>query len=136
MYATSTLDGTLYYTKDVPGQRGNSDIVFRRLTAEGYSEPETPTGGINSNTQDSHPFIAPDESYIIFGSKRDRRVGLCVCFRQKDGSWGKAHYLKDILGIPPAGQAALSPDGEYIFFCLAGDMYWAKADFLDELRPD
>jgi hypothetical protein len=136
MYATSTLDGTVYYTADVPGRRGNSDIVFRRLTDGGYSEPESPAGGVNSETQDAHPFIAPDESYILFDSMRDDMAGLCACFRRKDGTWGEAVQLNDALDIPPAGQAAVSPDGKYVFFCLAGDMYWVSADFLDELRPE
>lgn len=136
MYATSTLDGTLYYTTDIPGQRGNSDIVKRRRTGDGFSELETPSGGVNSETQDAHPFIAPDESYILFDSIREGLVGLCLCYRQDDGSWSDAIYLRDILGIPPAGQAAVSPDGKYVFFCLAGDMYWASADFIDDLRPE
>jgi hypothetical protein len=37
-----------------------------------------------------------------------------------------------MLGIPPARQAALSPDGKYLFFCLAGDMWWVDATFLTE----
>jgi hypothetical protein len=135
MYPTITREGTLYYTADVPGHRGNSDTVFRRPLADGWGEPETPTGGINSDTQDAHPFIAPDESWVLFDSARDGRVGLCVSYRLPDGTWSEATPLRDALGIPPAGQPALSPDGKYVFFCLAGDMYWVRADFLEDLRP-
>jgi hypothetical protein len=58
-----------------------------------------------------------------------------VSFRQVDGSFGRAVSLHDELGIPPVGQPALSPDGKYLFFCLAGDMYWVDAGFLTELKP-
>ena len=29
----------------------------------------------------------------------------------------------------------LSPDHKYLFFSLAGDMYWADAGFLQDMRP-
>lgn len=134
MYPTASRSGNLYYTADVAGQRGNSDLVMRRPEGGGYSEPEIQKGGAYSETQDAHPFIAPDESYIIFDSMRDGVPGLRVAFREKDGSWGPAHLLNDVLGIPPAGQGAVSPDGKYFFFCLAGDMYWVSTDFIEELR--
>jgi hypothetical protein len=134
MYATSTLDGTLYYTAETePPDYGV--IVRRRSTADGYSEPEVIEGGMNSEFPDAHPFIAPDESFLLFDTYRKPNPGLYVCFRQPDGSWSDAIALGDALGIPPAGQCALSPDGEFLFFCLRGDMYWVSTEFLEDLRP-
>ena len=57
-------------------------------------------------------------------------------YLQPDGSWGRAVSVHDKLDLPPVGQPALSHDGKYLFFCLAGDMYWVDAGFLEELRPD
>ena len=135
MYATSTLDGTLYYTAHGEG-RDIGVIVSRRWTGDGYGEPETVAGeGINTEFPDAHPWIAPDESLLIFDTYRDPGAGIYATFRQADGAWSPAVPLHDRLGIPPVGQCALSPDGKYLFFCLAGDMYWVDAGFLDELRP-
>jgi hypothetical protein len=135
MYATATLDGTLYYTAHGEG-RDYGAIVKRQWTADGYGEPEVVPGeGINSEYPDAHPWIAPDESLLLFDSYRDPGAGIYASFRQPDGAWSPAVSLHDRLGIPPVGQCALSHDGKYLFFCLAGDMYWVDAAFLAGLRP-
>ncbi|MDY7108234.1 MAG: hypothetical protein SYC29_06315 [Planctomycetota bacterium] len=135
MYATSTLDGTLYYTARGEG-RDIGAIVKRRWSGDGYGEPEAVSGeGINTDFPDAHPWIAPDESLLLFDSYRDPGAGIYVSFRQSEDTWSPARSLHDRLGIPPVGQCALSHDGKYLFFCLAGDMYWVDAAFLDELRP-
>lgn len=134
MYATATLDGTLYH--NAPATRPDYGVIVRRPWAgEGYGEPVVVEGeGINSPAPDAHPFVAPDGSVLLFDSYREPGAGIYASFRQQDGGWGKAILLNDILGIPPAGQCALSPDGRCLFFCLAGDMYWVDAGFLQDLR--
>ena len=136
MYATSSLDGAIYYT--VPsGQPDIGVIGKRRPTDEGYSEPEVLGGGVNTRFVDAHPFIAPDESFIVFDSSREGGNRLYVCFLQADGSWGEAVCLNDHLDIPPfVGQPALTPDGKYLFYSLHGDMYWVGVGILDDLRPE
>jgi hypothetical protein len=136
MYATSTLEGTLYYAAHGEG-RDIGVIVKRRWTGDGYGEPEVVQGeGINTDFPDAHPWIAPDESLLLFDSYRDPGMGIYASFRQSDGTWSPAVPLHDRLGIPPVGQCALSHDGKYLFFCMAGDMYWVDAGFLNELRPE
>jgi hypothetical protein len=133
MYATSTLEGTLYYTAHGEG-RDIGVIVKRHWIGDGYGEPVVVPGeGINTEFPDAHPWIAPDESLLLFDSYRDPGAGIYASFRQPDGTWSSATPLHDRLGIPPVGQCALSHDGKYLFFCLAGDMYWVDAGFLDEL---
>jgi len=134
MYATSTRDGTLYYTGIE--ERPDYGILYRRRwTGSAYAEPERLVGELDSEFPDAHPFIAPDESFLLFDSYRPSAPGIFVSFPLPDGTWGEAIRLNEHLGIPPAGQCALSPDGKYLFFCLAGDMYWADARFLTDLRP-
>ncbi len=134
MYATSTFDGTIYYTAHGEG-RDYGAIVKRLRTGDGYGEPEVVSGeGINTEFPDAHPWIAPDESLLLFDSYREPGAGIYASFRRPDGTWSPAVSLHDRLGIPPIGQCALSHDGRYLFFCLAGDMYWVDAGFLDELR--
>ena len=134
MYATSALDGTLYYTMEGEG-RDYGAIVRRAWTGQGYGEPEVVGGeGINTPAPDAHPWIAPDGQLLLFDSYRDPGMGIYASFRRPDGSWGRAVPLGDRLGIPPVGQPAMSHDLKYLFFCLAGDMYWVDASFLAELR--
>ena len=134
MYATATLDGALYYTARGEG-RDYGAIVRRPRAGADYGEPVVvPGGGINSEFPDAHPFVAPNESFLLFDSYRQPGAGIYATFRQPDGSWSTAVLLNDRLGIPPVGQCAVSPDGRYLWFCLAGDMWWVDAAFLDELR--
>jgi hypothetical protein len=133
MYPTATSDLTLYYTAE--GERPDYGVlVCRRRLGEGYGEPEVlQGGGVNSPAPDAHPYISADESLLVFDTYRRSGPGLYASRRLPDGTWGQAVYLSEKLGIPPAGQPALSPDGRYLFFCLAGDMYWVRADVLDSL---
>jgi hypothetical protein len=135
MYATSSLDGTVYYT--VTSGRPDYGVIGRvEPSGTGYTETELLGGEVNSDRIDAHPCIAPDESFVIFDSDRDRRFCLYVCYRRPDGSWGKAVCLADHIPLPGlAGQAALSPDGKYLFFSYEGDMYWVDARVLRELAP-
>jgi hypothetical protein len=136
MYATSTLDRSLYYTARGEG-RDIGVIVKRRWSGSAYGEPEVVEGeGINTEFPDAHPWISPDEGLLIFDSYRDPGMGIYASFKRSDGSWSPAVSLHDKLGIPPVGQPALSHDGKYLFFCLAGDMYWVDASFLYDLRVD
>ncbi len=134
MYPTAALDGTLYYT-DTAGRPDYGAIVCRRPEGDGWADPVLVDGpGINTPAPDAHPFISPDGCTLIFDSYRDEAPGLYVAFRGDDGAWGPAHRLGEEYGIPFVGQGALSPDGKYLFFCLAGDLYWMDAGFLAELR--
>lgn len=132
MYPTAALDGSLYYTET--GGRPDYGVLARRPWSEGgFGEPEILAGGmVNSEAPDAHPYITPDQSLLVFDSMRQPGPGLYYSVRNDDGTWGQAVPLSDKLGIPPAGQGALSPDGKYLFFCLAGDMYWVQAGDLLE----
>jgi len=135
MYPTCSSDGVLYYTGI--GERPDYGVIVRRLpVGDGFGEPEpVPGAGINTPAPDAHPWIAPDGGLLLFDSYRDPGAGLFVSFREPDGGWSEAVALGRALGIPPAGQPALSHDGRYLFFCLAGDMYWVDAGFLAGMRP-
>lgn len=135
MYPTVTRDGVLYYT-EITGRPDYGVLVRRRPSGDGFGEPEVLQGGMNSPAPDAHPFIAPDESFLLFDTYRQPGAGIYVSFRRPDGSWSGIISLCDRLGIPPVGQAALTPDGKYLFFSLCNDMYWVDAGFLRELKPD
>jgi len=83
----------------------------------------------------SYPFIAPDESYIVYCSGKNR--DLVVSFHQPDRSWTEPKLLLGqqkpfwVQGFP-----SVSPDGRYLFFTADHDIYWVSAGILEDLRPD
>lgn len=136
MYATSALDGSLYYTARGEG-RDIGVIVRREWLGNAYGDTMVVGGdGINTDAPDAHPWISPDGNLLVFDSYRQPGMGIFAAFRHADGRWGKAIPLCERLGIPPVGQPALSPDLRYLFFCLAGDMYWVDAGFLEDVKRE
>lgn len=138
MYATAASSGNLYYT-DVSKGMEKGDIVVSIFKDGQYLPAKNPIGGLNSPFQDAHPFVAADESYIIFDSNRPGGLGnndLYVCFRKNDGSWGEAINLgapintKNYDAIP-----YITPDRRYLFFNRTGDIYWTDAKIIEELKP-
>ena len=86
-----TGDGTLYFVAGMEGVKWNRGIYVSRMVDGRYSDPKPLPEMINSEHADIYPFIAYDESYLLFGSTRPGgnsvETDIYVCFRQADGSW-------------------------------------------------
>ncbi|MFC1573066.1 TolB family protein [Candidatus Eisenbacteria bacterium] len=86
-----------------------------------------------------YPFIAPDESYLVFNSRRPDAIiksVLCVSFRNAQGGWGEPQLID--LGVE-AGTPFVTRDGKFLFFTSGergkSDIYWVSAEVIEELRP-
>jgi len=141
MVLTASSKGTYFFDefkRDVTG-----DIRYSRLVDGKYEEPKLLNKSINSG-KSFHPFIAPDESYLIFDSKREGSYGnsdLYISFQQQDGSWSPAINLGDKINTDgPDTGGVVSPDGKYFFFNRKinsedSDVYWVDAQVIENLRP-
>jgi hypothetical protein len=144
MRATSTLDGIIY-TTDISGRQEGKDegIIAKYIyTDSGYRRAANPDGGVNTDNSEAHPFIAMDESYIIFDATRPGGKGkgdLYICFRLADGTWSQACNSAVLNTEDSDWCATISPDGKYLFFTRngtgKGDIYWVDAKIIEELRP-
>ncbi len=120
MYVTSAKNGNLYYTGD--------DGLYRSIYKNGkYSEPEKLKDENDEYFSGAHPFIAPDESYLIF----DSGPGLMISFQTKDRTWTNAKKM----GIIPNMCPSVSPDGKYLFFARHGNIFWVDAKIIEILKP-
>ncbi len=120
MYVTSAKNGNLYYT--------GVDGLYRSIYKNGkYSEPEKLKDENGEYFSGAHPFIAPDESYLIF----DSGPGLMISFQTKDGTWTNAKKM----GIIPNMCPSVSPDGKYLFFARHGNIVWVDAKIIEILKP-
>jgi Tol biopolymer transport system component len=115
-----TSSGTLYFKGHWEG--GQNDYgIYRSRPVEGrYGEPELLPDAVNSAAIDWTPFVAPDESYLLFSSLRPGGFGsgdLYVSFRTADDSWTPAVNLgSKINDSYNARYPCVSPDGRYLFF--------------------
>ena len=135
MYVTSSLNRTLYYT--VRGESG-ACIARSRFVNAKYQDQEVLGPPVFSKYWDAHPFIAPDENYLIFDSENRPKEGKCrlwISFHKKDGTWTVPKNMGSKIN-KKAGYAMLSPDGKYLFFSAEGNIYWVDAKIIDVLRPE
>lgn len=142
-------NGSLYFTRrDVDR---STDMFCSRLVGGTYDAPEKLTE-INSSTPDHSPFVAPDESYLIFSSFRGGygRSDLFISFREDDGTWSEPRNMGSTINSAYKDEYPyVTADGKYLFFNSnrpsrlnqkpikdgPGNIYWIDADIIDEMRP-
>ena len=116
-YPSLTRDGTLYYSI-WDGERRTGDIVRARLVNGAY-RVENLGAPVNTASTEYDPFVAPDESYLIFASSRPGGRGdgdLYVSFRDGTG-WSEPANLGGAINTPAREFCpAVSPDGKYVYF--------------------
>lgn len=137
-------DGTLYFFSRRAGGLGDGDIYRAEPSAQGLYEKVTRfEAPINSAHDEVDPFIAPDQSYLIFCSNKPGGAGsydIYISFRAADGSWSEATNLGPAINSEQAEYIPyLTRDGHYFFFTsdLPGqrDIYWMDASMILALRP-
>jgi Tol biopolymer transport system component len=119
-YPSVAANGTLYFSSNREGGKGRGDIYRARLIDGKYAEPENLGEMINSQFFEGDPYIAPDESYLIFvsyGRPEGQGDGDLYLSLRREGAWTKAVNL----GSPINSRALdfcpiVSPDGKYFFF--------------------
>jgi CubicO group peptidase (beta-lactamase class C family) len=123
----------------------SKDIIRISTLKNGKRQVPKKMGAVvNTGKWTAHPFIAPDESYLIWDSEREGGYGdsdLYISFRQKDGSWGPAINMGDKVNSAKADfYASVTPDGKYILFNRTMDdkrnidIYWVDAQIIETLR--
>ena len=122
-FPTVSKNGTLYFGSRRKGGSGGVDLYRSRFVNNKYQEPENLGPAINTSFDEFEPYIAPDESYLIFmaGGRPEGLGGydLYVSYN-RNGQWTRAQNL----GAPINSTAdelspKVSPDGKYFFWCSA-----------------
>ncbi|AXT49703.1 hypothetical protein D1818_02290 [Aquimarina sp. BL5] len=142
MRLTASTEGT-YVFDEIGMPNGDGVIRYSRLIDGKRDEPKPFPKEINTGKWNAHPFIAPDESYIIWDGERDNGYGdsdLYISFRNQEGSWGTAINMGDKINTNSWESGGyVSPDGKYFFFNHGGDgdgdIFWVDAQVIQNLRP-
>lgn len=142
--ACVTNNGTIYFTSLRGGGYGGSIIYRAKFIDSAYSQVESLGNIIQTTSGEAEPFMAPDESYMIFISEY-RAVGhggydLWICFRKNDSSWTVPVNMGP--GINTADDEygpRVTTDGKYLFFTRENrgntmDIYWVSSGIIDSLR--
>lgn len=141
MRLTASSKGT--YVFDEWTRDGSGVLRYSRLIDGKHEKHKALAKEINTG-KNAHPFIAPDESYLIWDSAREGGRGesdLYISFRQKDGSWGAAINMGGGINTElDEAYGGVSPDGKFFFFHRhlgegKANIFWADAQIIETLRP-
>jgi Tol biopolymer transport system component len=83
----TSANGNLYFSSMRDGGYGRSDIYRAEWVDGAYAAPTNLGSVINTEGHESFPYIAPDESFIIYESASG---DLFIHFRQPDDGWSEA----------------------------------------------
>jgi hypothetical protein len=136
MVLSVSANGTIVFDD----YKSDYGIRISRIKNGKREEPKLLGKEINSGKLVAHPFIAPDESYLIWDSEREDGYGksdIYISFRQQDGSWGSAINMGDKINSELVENGArLTPDGKYLLFGRSeekvkedGSTYWETKDY-------
>jgi len=132
-------NGSLYF--HASPMRGG-DVYVSAFVDGTYQEPVALGSAINSEHGEGSPFIAPDESYLIFSRvdrSSSRKGELFISFRTSDGTWTEAKSM-DKLNRDGVNELCptVSRDGKYLFFLRntpgGFSPHWVSASVIDEYR--
>lgn len=121
MYLTSSEEGNLYFTsRDEGAERGDGGIYSSDKEQGQYNSVQRMGTAINFDGKwIAHPYIAPDESYVIYDGEHESGYGesdLYISFKQ-NGLWSKAVNMGPEVNTEKTEMCpSVSPDGKYLFF--------------------
>ncbi len=117
---TVTIDSKLYFLGHYEGGQNNYGIYRSEFIDGKYGQPELLPENINSEHIDWTPFIAPDESFLLFSSFRPGGFGsgdIYVSFRDENDNWlDPVNLGPEINKGDNERYPYVSPDGKYLFF--------------------
>jgi len=136
--------GNLFFSvRQVVEGKAQWKILYSKFINSSYTQPEPLDTIINDGSYVDGPFIAPDESFLIFESDRsggEGSIDLYICFKNSNGKWSAPKNMGAKINSAAAERfAGLSPDGKYLFFgsnrnSELPDVYWIDASVINELK--
>jgi len=109
-------DGSLWFMHPVDG--GRRFRLYRASWHDGRFEPPQALPFSGGTTNDVDPAVAPDESFVVFGSSRApaHDMDLFIAFRE-GATWGEPRPLGDAVNSAGSdAEARLSPDARTLYF--------------------
>ena len=141
-YISFTHDGTMYFASNINATEENGpndqDIYYSAFVDGEFQKPVPLGSSINTSSYEADAFVAPDESYIIFGSTREEGLGrgdLYISFKNEDDSWSEAVNMGGIINTVHHELCPfVTADGKYLFYTSDQDIYWISTQVIEELK--
>ena len=145
-------NGTYYFPFFKKEDNGHGNIGYSRLINGKHENPIKMGAEINKGEYIAHPYVAPDESYLMWDVVREDGHGqsdIYISFRSKNGSWLPAMSMGSIINTEMMESSPhVTHDGKYLFFTrgewevkedgsrnYVGKRYWVDVKVIESLRP-
>ncbi len=145
--------GTLFFPVFKKEDNGRGYLSFSALVNGEYQPPIKLNSDINRGDYIAHPYIAPDESYLMWDVERKNGYGqgdIYISFKQDDGTWSPATNMGPAINTDKQESSPIiTHDGRYLFFSRGewqpqqdgsqkwvGKSYWIDAQIINTLRPN
>lgn len=148
---TKSAKGTYYFYYIDFEKNGEGYMSYSRLINGTYETPIKMSKAINTGKYIAHPYIAPDESYLIWDVEMEGKntPDIYISFRQKDGSWAKGINVGRRINTSRYEQyGKVTPDGKYFYYFkgdvkqkddgsryVVGGPYWVSIKNIMKLKP-
>jgi hypothetical protein len=141
-FASEANNKNLYFFSRRPGGKGKFDLYMVTYKNGKYSDPIN-IEELNTEHHEWDPYIAPDESYLIFCSTKSGGLGgddFYISFKTSKNKWSKPLNMGDKINSPRSdNRPYVTHDGQYFFYTSSKrgnrDIYWVDIKFLDQFRP-
>ena len=121
-------DGTIYFSTNVPGTRGGSDIFRSRVVNGEYQAPENLGPGVNTGAGEEFPYVTPDGRLLLFG----RDLDIYVSVRDASGHWEDGAASLDRRSTRQAWSCCRSSTGRQVpFFTRNQRVFWVDASVIE-----
>lgn len=142
--ACMTSNGTLYFKSKRAGGIGGSWLYRADLHDSSQLQVQSLGNNIKTTRMESEPFMAPDESYLIFISsgRAGGRGGwdLWITYKKFDNSWTRPINMGPEINTERDEYGPrVTTDGKYLFFTRDNgsdsmDIYWVSTHIIDSLH--
>jgi Tol biopolymer transport system component len=110
-------NGSVYFMKP-DGPKSKFRLFRAQWNGQAFDAPVPLPFSDGGDYNDVDSTVAPDESFIVFGSGRPpaKAMDLFICFKDH-GSWGTPIHLGDVVNSPGSdAEARLAPDHRTLYF--------------------
>ena len=134
-------NGNLYFASELGDSR---NICFAEKNGDSFLEPVALGENINGPLREFCPFIASDESYLIFSRsvpEENNRSDLFISFKDSGGHWREAINMGDTINTLHNDVCpVVTRDGKYLFYLQVSgkvnQVCWVSASVIERLRGE
>ena len=146
-------NGTYYFAFFKKEDQGRGNLGYSRLINGKHEKPVKLNAEINTGEWIAHPYIASDESYLMWDVEREGGYGgsdIYISFKHRDGRWLPAMNMGAEINTEfQESSPRVTHDGQYLFFSRGewqvkpdgsrnweAKSYWVDAQVIEKLRPE